>query len=159
MGTAIIQSITAGPNEGTFSHASEDMLEAATQTFKKGAPIEPSAGYMAEGSALTAIVGFAEQDGHNVAAGASKVRVLKFSGGQIFEGTLGVDNGGAADLVTLLQTHLGSGVVIKKDTTSSKWYLDTTSTTHAVIVGFRDAVGSANARVYFKVKAAKSWTA
>ena len=154
MATAVVKPITVGPNRGTNAHASENLLEGASQTFKKGSPIIFTSGYAVTGGSNPGdIVGFAEEAGeNNSTAGAKKVRVLLADGGQVFEGTF-ANNG---DAVALAQTDLGLDYGLTAQAVTGLWYVDKNITAGAnarvTIVGFRDAVGTSNARVYFKVQ-------
>ncbi len=162
MALAIIRRINAGPNRGTNAHASATFNEKASQVFKAGTPMKATSGYLLEntttdGTDTDTYVGFAEEDGHNAAADDAKVhRVLLADGGQVFEGTLATAAGGTANAplaVALAQTDLWAKYALAKQTSSNLWYLDQNNTTQkkVLIVGFRDAVGTSNARVYFKL--------
>jgi hypothetical protein len=152
--TTTPQPITAGPNRGTFSHASTEYLETASSTFKKGAPIIFTSGLTAEAGTtpVAGIVGFAEEAGNNVAASAAnKTRVLTAQGGAVFEGTFGESDSSVA----LAQAQLGVNYGLTKDPTSGIWYVDkgkVTTDACVTIVGFRGAVGDTDARVYFVVR-------
>jgi len=144
-----IRPFMAGPTAGYGAHVSEVQKEGATQTFKKGAPLVVSSGYLIEASAdPTEIFGIAEEDGENASAGVKSTRFMRPTPGNTFEGTF--SNGGTA--VALAQTDLGVDYGITKDDTTGFWYVDkakTTTSARVTIVGFRDAVGATDARVFF----------
>ena len=73
-----IRPFTAGPTAGYGAHVSDVLKEGASQTFKKGAPLVASSGYLIEASAdPTTIFGVAEEDGENASAGVKGVRFMR----------------------------------------------------------------------------------
>lgn len=164
MALAVVRRIISGPNQGTVSHASATYNEKASQTFKGGAALIASSGYLVEdtttdGTSTNKVAAIAEEDGHNASADDAKIhRVLQVGGGQVFEGTLATSSGGSGNAplaVALAQTDLWASYNLAKQTSSGLWYIDQAdgggSNVRVLIVGFRDAVGTSNARVYFKV--------
>jgi hypothetical protein len=98
--------------------------EAATQTFKNGAPVVLTAGYLQECPANPPlIVGVASRDGQNGAtAGAKKQTVYLAHPDVVFRGNL--DNGGTEDSGVGAATDLGKMYGITKHATNGKWYVD-----------------------------------
>lgn len=126
--------------------------EGASQTFKKGAPLIYTSGYLVEAAVdpVAGIVGFAEEDAHNAAAGLYEIGVTPALPGVIFEGIL-TDESDAA--YTLAQTALGLQYALQKDTTTLAWAIDSADTTliSVRIVELVDAIGTVNPRVRFTV--------
>jgi hypothetical protein len=137
--------------------------EGASQTYVAGAPVVITSGYIVEGAnPVTAIMGFAIEAGHNVAAGAALAKFLPAVDGLIFYANLLAS--AAADRA-LVATDLGSSYRIAKDsnllgTGSAGWFIEATGTTTACkVVSFRAdlivpnevndraAVGDTNPRV------------
>lgn len=145
--------LASGPNDGMNAHPSIVQAEGASETFVKGALLVNGSagdeGYLVEaGADPTLIVGVAEEAGENNAtAGAASVRYTPALPHLTFEGTID-DNTG---LYALLATDKFKKYGIAKDS-DGIWYIDQsdTSNTCVVIVGFKDPVGTAAARVYFK---------
>lgn len=125
-------------------------LEAATQTFVKGAVlIDNGSGYLAEGGANpTGILGIADEDAHNDgAAGTSKIAFTPAIPNVLFEASL--DQASALGTYVSLQTDLWAEYGITEDA-SGIWYVDvdkTGATGRFRIVEFIDAVGSTFTRV------------
>ncbi len=137
---------------GLGSTPSIEFLEAATQTFKRGAPLQWASGYVSEASADDdEIIGIAETDAHNdTSAGTHVMRVIPALPGMVFSGHLGNGSGLTTDYTTL-QTDIGAVYGIVKDGTNLGWLVDQDETTNVRVrvIGFQDAVGTANGRVYF----------
>ncbi|HUO74548.1 MAG TPA: hypothetical protein VMU39_27505 [Solirubrobacteraceae bacterium] len=162
--------ITAAKTLGLSAMPSLPVVEKTGMSWKKGAPLvdDGSTGRVIEvtspigtGSQV-ALIGFAEDDASGVAGRATRM-VPCFPGAQIFEGNL--KNSGAGTFHTLAEADIWQCVKIAKDATFSTgyWFLDannasTTTMTvvndGAMIVGFKDPVGTVDARVYFIVTAA-----
>lgn len=118
----------------------------STQTFKEGSPLILSSQQLVIGTTTptSGLVGMAAQDAPTVQGAA--VQYYPFLPGLILEATLA----GAASLATVLAaaTHLQLAVGLTLVTASGFWYADTSVTTCATIIGFKDAVGTTDARVY-----------
>ncbi len=129
-------------------------VEAASQTFKKGAPLKNSSGKLAiaaEDDVATLLIGIAEHDAAGVTDTA--VKMVPVLPNVVFCAELSDETDG---LVTLAQTHMWGKYGINV-TTDGKWYVDTDETTvgtnvAAVVVGFRDPVGTVNGIVEFVFK-------
>jgi hypothetical protein len=145
---------------GSHSHASFTFREAASQTFKKGAPLVFSGAVNTGGNTVaeggtdpTLIVGIAEEAGENNAvAGAKKVRCTPLLGDYVFEGILG--NGDTTDY-TLAVTDIGDVYGITK-AADSGWFVDKqkaaifgAGSVRVRVIGLKDAAGTVNGRVYF----------
>src|SRR5713226_5116328 len=144
-------------------------LEAATQTFKRGAPVVNSAGFLAEAAANpAAIIGIARSDGHNltvagVANAASTGIIDPTSPNQeftpiqpsmIFE--ISVDKAAARGgaLAVLAQSDMWGDFGITKDSLGF-WYLDVDKAAAnqvVVVVAFKDPAGTVNGRVLVTFK-------
>lgn len=118
----------------------------ATQTFKEGAPLILSTQQLViAGTTPTAgLVGMAAQDAPTVQGTA--FAYYPFLPGLILEGTLA----GAASAATVLAaaSHFALPVGLTLVTATGFWYFDTSVTSCATIIGFKDAVGTTDARVY-----------
>lgn len=134
---------------GFHSTPSWECLEAATQTFKRGAPLVFSGGYVQEATASSEeVIGIAATDGSNDAsAGTSVQRVIPIIPGMVFEGAT---SSALTDRATA-QTDAGAIWGIAKDATNLGWYLNASESTNykVRIIGFKDAVTTTNGRVYF----------
>lgn len=154
---AIVRPITVARAYGLTSKPSEQQPEGADQTFKQGAPLVASSGNLIEASSDPSggvIVGFAAEDGHDADAAAELIRFYPAIAPIVFEGTLVASNTVA---VALAATDRFVKYGLVKDTTTGFWCIDQseTSSTCVFIVGFRDAIGTTDARVYFVVEADK----
>ena len=137
------------PATAIASHLMRSGAEAASQSFKRGAPLVWSSGYLAEATSGAAvdIVGFAAEDAHNdSSAGTHDVAYYPTEQCPTFIGKLA-----AASDHTLAQTDLGTAYGLAS--TSSKWYVDydESSSSHksVTVVRLIDAVGTSNGRVEF----------
>lgn len=150
----LIKTITPARRHGLISTPLFSQLEGASQTYKKGAPLVISSGYIVEASNPVAlgeqIVGFAAEPGHNATAGAYSALYYPALANVVFEGVL--EDGTNFDHV-LVQTNFGKSYAIAKDTVSGAWYLNEDNITDiaAVVVGFIEDVGTTKARVLFTV--------
>jgi len=154
-------------------HSSENE-EAATQTYKAGAPLVFSSGTLTEGTSdtLTGIVGIAENDGQNLAAAGFYTGTTTTFGqtvsivgapnqgplvalalpNVVFQGHLaGTTSSDPNTATSLAIADIGVTYDIVKATTSKLWYVDRTSTGNkrVVVVGLKDAVGTVSGVVYF----------
>lgn len=152
-----------GPVVGLSSHASLNIPEAATQTFKQGAVIVTSAGYAQEaGVDPSAIVGVAAMPGSNLdTAGVAKgaydgaCRMIPALPHSQFEFTL---DSAAGTPYASLATDMGAAYGLTKDA-NGLWYVDVDKTGGQAavnVVGFRDPVGTAQARVYVAFRGGKT---
>lgn len=128
--------------------------EGATQTFKRGAPLIYSSGYLVIGASAPldtddSIVGFATHDGRNGATDGLYTATYVPAGGPhlVFIGLL-IDK--VAESHTLVATNLGLAYAIDVDS-SGYWYLDENNTTKPVarVIELIDPVGTVNGRVAF----------
>jgi hypothetical protein len=123
-----------------LSIAQESFPEAATQTFKKGACVVLTAGYLGEcGAAPALIMGIASRAGQNGAtAGAKSQSVYLAHPDTLFLGNL--DNGVTGTGTTAAANRGASYAVIKHPGTG-KWAVDNAGVAHRVVVwGFWDGV-------------------
>lgn len=121
----------------------------ATQTFKEGSPLILSSQQLviavtAPVSGSPVLVGLAAQDAPTVQG--AQVAYYPFVPGLILEATLA----GAASAATVLAaaTHMLLAVGLTLVVATGFWYADTSAATCATIIGFRDAIGTTDARVY-----------
>jgi hypothetical protein len=135
----------------------QDFPEAATQTFKAGAPVVLSSGYLQECGADPALVmGIASRNGQNGAsAGLKRQTVILAHPDVLFLGNL--DNGSAG--TASAATDIGKKYGIAKHGGTGHWYVDSTDTSNTrvviwdvwdgVINGQQAAVGDTMHPVYF----------
>lgn len=122
------------------------LLEAASQSFKAGAPVINSSGKVAilGTDGIASIIGFATHDASGTTDTATSI--IPVYGGPIeFEANL--ENSSSGDYA-LTQADLFASYGLVK-TSGGLWYIDQAETTHksVVIVGLVDAVGTTQARV------------
>lgn len=144
---------TMGLAAGPLFHG----VEKAAQSYKRGSALQDDdAGRIApptspvDGGAVTRrVLGFAESDATGV-TGADVTMILA-SAYTIFEGTL---SDATATTHTLAQADQFQTFPITKATTH--WYLDANAVTAngALVIGFKDAIGTVDGRVYFIVTTA-----
>jgi len=121
-----------------LSIAQESMPEAALQTFKQGAPVFLSAGYLNECAANpTLILGIASRAGQNQAtAGARSQSVYLAHPDTLFLGN--IDAGTAGTGITAV-TDRGKSYGIIKHPGTGKWAVDNAGASKRVVVwGFWD---------------------
>lgn len=119
--------VLGGTDDPGIAYPARYALEASSQTFKAGAPLQWVNGYLATCSTdPTAsgteekIAGFALEDAHNITAGTQEVQYLPNIPGSIaLEGNLLTT--AAADYV-LLATDYGVAVDLVLDGTTGYWY-------------------------------------
>lgn len=144
-----------GPAAGLNAHPTFSGPEAALQTFKNGALLVAAAGFIQEaGANPTAVVGVSAEPGKNltvagVAQGVldGQSRFIPVLPHSVFE--MNLDKASALGYLSL-QTDLGALYGVTKDA-NGIWYIDvdkTAGNARVVVVGFRDPVGTASARVY-----------
>lgn len=126
------------------------LLEATSQTFKKGELVYLASGYVTVCSTdPSLIIGIANEDAHNITAGTQRVSVTLLNG-VVFKAN--VYHATAASAVTA-QTQVGSsyGVVA----VSNKWFVDISeeSSKRVTIMDLvqEDTVGDTYGRVYFQI--------
>jgi len=126
--------------------AKRDYLEAATQTYKKGAVLVMNAsGFVAEGGAdPDNIVGIAVRDGQNGAAAGDKTAEVYLA----LPHVLFIMNIGGA--VALLQNQLGIKFGLIKE--GDNWHVDTAEAVAVavIIVDILDPIADVNGRVVVK---------
>ena len=121
----------------------------ASQTFKEGSPLILSTQQLviATTTPTTGLVGVA-------AANAPAVQGAAFPYYPLLPGlVLEVTLAGAASAATVLAaaSHLQLLVGLTLVTATGFWYADTSVTSCATIIGFRDPVGTTDARVYIVI--------
>jgi hypothetical protein len=154
------QSFRVARGFGSSSHASLTFREAATQTFKKGAPIVQSGAPNTGGNTVaeggtdpTHILGIADEAGENNAvAGAKNVRVIPLCGDYMFEGVLG--NGDLTDYTLAVTDILDCFGVTKA--ADGGWFVDKQKAAifgaggvRVRVVALKDAAGTVNGKVFF----------
>lgn len=153
----------AGKHASTPSRAVALYHEANSQTFKSGALLCLSSGLAAEstsgGADAEVLIGVATTAGQNVTT-KPNCTVEPCLPGVVFEGILG---NSADDLYTLTAADgdVGKLCTILKDAANGGWYLNATTAAassslagalanaRAKVVGYKDAAGTVNGRVYF----------
>lgn len=132
-------------------------VEKATQTYKKGAPlIDDDAGRLTEATSpidASAVakrcLGFALNDATGVTGADAPIALVGEN--EVFEGTLSNSTAGTH---TLAQGDQWQTFPLTKDPTFATgiWYLDrnaVSDTGGAIVIGFKDPIGTVDARVYF----------
>lgn len=129
--------------------------EAASQTFKKGAPLVLDAnGRLAVSPTSTpvtdVIIGFASEDGHNGTAGQYTMGYVPALPHILFEGVL--EDATNFDHA-LAQVNLGMIHAIYTDATTGAWFLDENDSANglATIVELVSPIGTVRGRVRFIV--------
>jgi hypothetical protein len=128
-------------------------LEASSQTFKAGAPLVNSSGYLAVGTGPIdtgdAVIGFAARDANNDTAHSVLLYVPALPH-VIFEGLLSDSNTSSH---TLAQADLLGKYALAVDATTLAWYVDYFNTTNpsAFVFAAIDPIGTVDARVLFIV--------
>ena len=141
---------SVGPSHGLHHHPSLSLPEAATQTWKRGAIlVDNGSGYLGEAAANPVdIIGIAMDAGQNgTAAGDKTARVAVPGPHCTFE--MSLDSAGGLGRATV-QGDLFEKYGITKDG-DGRWYVDVDKTganARVVVVGFKDAVGTASGVVY-----------
>lgn len=141
---AVIQPIALVEMMGLYSApALPQQYEGTTQSYKKGAPLVYSSGYVVEASANpTAILGIATANAGGTTHQAAAPIVPVNSRSLIFEISIdgAASNNNAPGTGSLAQANVGSTYGITKDAASGFWYLDTSksgSNQVATLVGFQ----------------------
>ena len=131
------------------AHQMRNAPELAAQTFKKGAPLVDSGGYLKEATSAAAvdIIGFALHDGGNgSSSGDTTVDYLTTEANPVFMGKLC-----GASPHTLAETD--RNVAYGLASTSNFWYVDfdegTAGHKSVTILEFVDAVGTSSGWVKF----------
>lgn len=139
------------PAQAIGAHLIRSQAEGLSQTFKRGAPLVFSSGYLVEatsGAALD-IVGFALTAGHNAAAGAYNVDYVPVEFCRSWKGKLA-----GATAHAIAQTDLGTayGLASNGDGT---WYVDADESTaeqkSVTVTELIDAIGTEDGWVKFSL--------
>ena len=127
--------------------------EAASQTFWKGSPVIDASGYVTISGAdpVTKILGIAIDAGQNQSsAGTVDATFVPALPGMVFEGAL-YHSSAASAVIAATDRFAQYGLV--KSSTNEIWAIDKTESSAAkkcvTIVGFKDALSTANGTVYF----------
>lgn len=146
---------TIRPSQRLGLYATPSLVgpEGATQTFKKGAPLIASGGYLvvAAADATSGIIGFAEEDAHNDAvAGTHSIGYTPALPHVVFEAVL--EDQANFNHVSAV-TNRFVKYALQTDPVSLAWFLDENDTGNGVglVVDFVDAVGTTKATVLFIV--------
>lgn len=149
----VAKSIKAKSMVGLTSVPHQNGLEGSSQTFKRGAPLVGSSGYLVEGTGpidtSDAVVGFACRDANNDTNHA----ILLYWPALpmvVFEGLL--SNSSTSSHV-LAQADLLTAYALAKDATTLAWYVDFFNTTNpsAFVFDVIDPIGTTDGRVLFCV--------
>jgi len=151
---ALIKPIQSSAGFGSWQDAfTQSGLEGgSTQTWKKGAPLVNSSGYLIEAttsaSAKSGIVGFAlaaasGTQGTAVQYTVPSPDVLSFEG--TIDGTLIATNAPATG--SLAQAGMYGGGTLQKDAASGLWFFNNTATGDFIFIATVDALGTVNGRV------------
>ncbi len=110
----------------------EEFPEAASQTFKKGAPVFLRVGYLEEcGTDPVLIMGVATRDGQNGGSAGAKTQVVELAHPDtLFLGN--VDDGGSQGNGVTAATTRGRMLGITKHSSTGKWHVDTAKGTAAL---------------------------
>ena len=136
-------------------------LEGTSQTWKVGAPLINSSGYLVEATTATtgyagAIIGFslAPASGTNGTdvLFVPVIPTLCFSG--TVDGTLVATN--APGTGSLAQSGMWGGLGLQKDAASGYWFLCTTGTASFIAVAAIDPVATVNGRVRVQILRAQT---
>lgn len=142
--------IRPGPKDGLCATPSGNATESATQTFKLGAILINNAGRLeeaADGNVVN-IVGVAEEEGANAAAGAD-VRYTPALPHITFEASL--DDGDDEGNGVIAQVDLYEERGLQKNAATGKWFVDKTGAAKRVVITkLVDPVGTVQGKVQFK---------
>lgn len=153
MATAPKIAIRAVRTLSGYSIPRMDFPEAAAQTFKKGAPLVLTVGYLNEcGADPALIIGFATRDGQDGTAAGDKTQTVELaSPDTVFEGNIG----DGSDAAVTAATDRGKAYGIAKRSADGKWYVDNSDTSNKRVMVLdladHDATGDIMGRVYFMV--------
>jgi len=149
---AIIRPIAPDIGFSNWQNVVQHGIEAASQTWKVGAPLVNSSGSLAEATTGTTgyaglIVGFALGPATGV-TGADVMFVpciptASFAG--TVDGTLVATN--APGTGSVAQTAVWGGIGLQKDAASGLWYFCTTGTASFILTGLIDPAATVNGRV------------
>lgn len=136
-------------------------IEAASQTWKVGAPLVNSSGSLAEASTGTGgyagtIIGFALAPATGV-TGADVTFVPALQGltmAGTVDGTLVATN--APGTGSVAQTAVWGGIGLQKDAASGLWFLCTSGTASFIIVELIDPASTVNGRVRVQILRAQT---
>lgn len=147
------KTIHASQRQGLMSTPIYNGPEGSSQTFKRGAPLVYSSGYLVVATTPIdtgdAIVGFALRDGANDTAHSTLPYVPALPH-MVFEGVLSNASTGTH---TSAQTDQGLTFAIDTDTSTKAWALDFSNTTNpsALVIALVDPIGTVDGRVRFVV--------
>lgn len=161
MATANIQPIQQDIGDGNWQSVIRHGIEAASQTYKAGAPLVNSSGSLAEATTGTTgyaglIIGFALA----AATGTTGADILftPVTSGILFQGT--VDGTlvatNAPGTGSVAQTAVWGGIGLQKDAASGLWYLCTTGTASFILVGLVSPAATVNGRVRVQILRAQT---
>src|SRR5258708_6176670 len=158
---AVIQPIKPDIGISNWQDAGLHGIEAATQTWKVGAPLVNSSGSLVEATTGTTgyaglIIGFALAPATGVTGAdvefVPALQGLCFAG--TVDGTLSASN--APGTGSVAQTAVWGGIGLQKDGASGRWYLCTTGTASFIIVGLIDPAATVNGRVRVQILRAQT---
>ena len=126
--------------------------EGAGQTYQAKAPIVLASGLAIEATSPVSATSQAVGLANTKATGVMNAEVLSLSiepSSMGFEANL---SDATAGTHTLAQTDVGLVYPVTKDTATGNWYLDAASASSegGFVVGYRDPIGTVDARVYFR---------
>jgi hypothetical protein len=156
-----IQPIQQDIGYGNWQSVVAPGIEAASCTFKAGAPLVNSSGSLAEATTGTTgyaglIVGFALGPATGVTGAqilyTPAVQGIAFQG--TVDGTLVATN--APGTGSVAQTGVYGGIGLQKDAASGLWYLCTTGTASFIIVGLVSPASTVNGRVRVQILRAQT---
>jgi hypothetical protein len=159
MATAPFQAIRPVRSLTGLPYPRQAVPEAATQTFKLGALVVCTSGFLVEcGADPALILGVASRAGQNGASAGLKENVVYLAHPDtLFVGNLDTSASEGAGVTAATDRFLTYGVAKR---TSSHWYVDKTDTTNKRVRIFdfwnEDAVGDVMGRVLFKFAGAAS---
>lgn len=144
-----VRPLTIGPQQGPTVIAPNIGYVGAAQTFKEGSLLMLSGQQLVISTTAptSALVGMAAADAPTVQGTAFPFYTLL--PGLVLEATLA----GAASAATVLAaaTHFQLTVGLTLVTATGFWYADTSAISCCTIIGFRDPVGTTDARVYLTI--------
>lgn len=144
------QRIVPSQREGLHSTPSREAQENASETFVMGAILVSSSGFLSEGGANpTGIIGVAAGAAHNVAVdGDQAVRYFPALPHLVFEASIDTSAALGTGAIAAADLFVEYGVT---EDANGLWYVDknkTAANARVRIVGFRDAIGTVQGRVY-----------
>lgn len=137
---------------GLTSTPTRSQAEGGSQTFKRGAPLVTSGGYLVEAASPVdpndVIEGVAQAPGHNSSAGTDTASYVPAHPGVEFVGVLSDDTAGTH---TLAQADLETAYGLVKDSSSGAYFINYANTATPVVFvkAAVDAIGTVDGRVRF----------